>query len=212
MKCFNLSILVVFLVLFATPGNGMIQSVFPEANSVQQGIKEYIKQLEGSGTIKVDKQKIVRNPIITKLYKDAEYEPLWVRAGNRKDLLEVLEGAYFEGLNPRDYHINYIREHNRKLQQGVRVNMDDYAIADIMMTDAILTYAFHMVQGKVNPTKLDPNWNYSERPLPDDVEFRLMQRLQTGTLREGAAMVRPEIPLYGEFWEFITHLSSSPYV
>jgi murein L,D-transpeptidase YcbB/YkuD len=155
-----------------------------------------MNELVGSGIIKLGKQKIIRNPVITNVYKDADYNPLWHKTGNQKDLLEILEGSFFEGLNPGDYHIDYIREHMQKLEQGVRVSEEDYAIADIVMTDAILSYAFHMIQGKVNPTQLDPNWNYSERPLPDDVEFRLMQRLHTGTLKEGAARVRPEIPMY----------------
>lgn len=211
MKPSTLSIQIILLILTTFPGGGLIHSATPSSNSetmthrigdeksVREGIRIYINELDGSETIKLGKQRIIRNPVITKLYKDADYDPVWGNAGNRKDLLEVLEDSYFEGLNPRDYHIDYIREHDKKLEQGVRVSSNDYAIADIVMTNGILTYAFHMIQGKVNPTKLDPNWNYSERPLPDNVEFRLMQTLQTSTIREAAARLPPDIPLYGEF-------------
>jgi murein L,D-transpeptidase YcbB/YkuD len=200
--------LVFFLVYFTSSTSGRIHSAPLESNtnlrwtdeekSIEEGIRENINQLEGSGTIRLDKQKIIANPVITKLYKDAGYQPIWISTKNRKDLLEILEGAYFEGLNPGDYHFDYISEHDRKLEEGVRVSMDDYAIADILMSNAILTYAFHMIQGKVNPTKLDPNWNYSKRPMPDDAEFHLMQRLHTGTLKEAAVIIRPEIQLYGK--------------
>ncbi len=195
MKRTAFSVLIVFLVLTTY---GTVVPGTDDDTSVQQGIRKYINELEGSGTMKLDKQKIVRNSIITQLYKETEYEPVWVSVGNRKDLIEVIEGAYFEGLNPEDYHIDYIREHEQKLKEGVRLSMDDYAIADIMRTDAILTFAFYMIQGKVNPTELNPSWNYSKRPMPDNVELGLMQRLQAGTLKEGAVILRPEILIYSK--------------
>lgn len=208
MKPTTRSILIILLMLTTSAGSGLILSATPlsnsetmmhrngDGNSIQKGIRVYINELEGAGTIKLGKQKIVRNPVITKLYKDADYDLLWGNTKNRKDLLEVLEGSYFEGLNPEDYHIDYIREHDNKLEEDVKLSADNYAIADIVMTNAILSFAFHMIQGKVNPTKLDPNWNYSENPLPDDVEFKLMQKLQTGTLGDVAARTRPDIPIY----------------
>ena len=86
--------------------------------------------------------------------------------------------------------------------------MDEYAIADIVMTNAVLTFAFHMIQGKVHPVELDPNWNYSMRPLPDSVEFRLMDRLQNQSLMDGVANIRSELPMYHELRKWFTRLDS----
>jgi len=224
MKRNYFSIPFTLLILLTSAGSGLIHSAIHTVtsssnsetmmrrtmvqNPIRESIKAHISELEGSGTIKMDGEKIIRNPVIIKIYKDGNYDPLWIKTGNRKDLLEVLEGSYFEGLNPGDYHIDYIREHDQKLEQGVRVSEEDYAIADIIMTNAILSFAFHMIQGKVNPIQLDPNWNYSERPLPDDMEFRLEQRLQTGSLKEGAALIRPEILIYGELRSRFARLDS----
>ncbi len=173
--------------------------------SVQENIQGYITDLEGSGTLKLGKQKIIRNEVITNLYKNENYQPVWGNAGNRKDLIKVLEDSYFEDLNPKDYHIDFLKEHDLKLENGVRVSMEDYAIADIVMTNAVLTYAFHMIQGKVHPTALDPNWNYSTRPMPDDVEFKLMELLQTKTLKEGLDNIRSEMPLYHELRKWFAY-------
>lgn len=199
MKPIRLSIPLLFLILLSSSVHGMFH---PDRsmlqNPIRESIREYINELGGSETIKLGGEKVISNPVLTKIYEDGNYDPLWVKTDNRKDLLDVLEASYFEGLNPRDYHIDYIREHDDKLEQGVRVSEEDYAVADILMTNAILSYAFHMIQGKVNPTELDPNWNYSHRPFPDDMEFRLVQSLQTGSLKEGAERIRPEILMYGK--------------
>ena len=179
-----------------------------DENSIQENIRKHISELEGSGTIKLGKQKIIGNPVITNLYKNEDYQPVWGKASNRKDLMEILDDSYFEGLTPEDYHIDFIKEHDVKIESGVRVTMDEYAEADIVMTDAVLTYAFHMIQGKVHPTKLDPSWNYSMRPIPDGAEFRLMDRLQTQSLKDGVENIRTEMPLYHELRKWFAHLDS----
>jgi len=176
--------------------------------SVRESIRKYINELEESQTIKLEKQKIIGNPVITNLYKNEDYQPVWGNAGNRKDLIEILDASYFEGLNPEDYHIDFIKGHEEKLAGGVRLTMDEYAIADIVMTNAVLTFAFHMIQGKVHPVELDPNWNYSMRPLPDSVEFRLMDRLQNQSLIDGVANIRSELPMYHELRKWFAHLDS----
>jgi murein L,D-transpeptidase YcbB/YkuD len=171
-------------------------------SSVEENIQKQIDNLETSKTIKLGGQKITGNPVITGIYKNSDYKPLWEAAKNRNDLISILDDSYYEGLNPNDYHIDFIKQHDRDVENGSQISDDNSAIADIVMTDALLTYAYHMIQGKVNPTKFDPNWNYSQRSMPDDAEFRVMHRLQTQSLMEGIKNVQPELPLYQElkFW------------
>jgi len=72
----------------------------------------------------------------------------------------------------------------------------------ILMTDALLTYALHMIQGKVNPTELDPNWNYSENKIPDNVEINILHRLQGESLKEGVDNIRSQMRMYHQlkYW------------
>lgn len=171
-------------------------------SSIRESIQKHIDQLEQSKTIILGGEKIIGNPVITGLYKNADYNPLWDAAKNRNDLISILDDSYFEGLNPKDYRIDLIKQHDEEIENGTTVSAENYAIADIVMTDALLTYAFHMIQGKVNPTKLDPNWNYSQRSMPDSAEFRVMHRLQTQSLKEGVKNIRSELPMYNKlrFW------------
>jgi len=171
-------------------------------NSIQENIQKHIDQLDQSKTMILGGEKIIGNPVISGMYKNADYNPLWEEAKNRNDLISILDDSYFEGLNPKDYRIDLIKQHDEEIENGTGVSAENYAIADIIMTDALLTYAFHMIQGKVNPTKLDPNWNYSQRSMPDSAEFRVMHRLQTQSLKEGVKNIRSELPMYNKlrFW------------
>lgn len=169
-----------------------------EISPVQENIMKQINRLEHSKALKSGKQKIIGNSIIIEFYKDANYNVLWDSPKNRKDLISILEDSYFEGLNPNDYHIQFIKSYNEEIKKGAEVSTEDIALADIAMTNATLTYVFHMIQGKVHPTQLDPNWNYSLRSLPDSVEFRFLHRLQTESLKEAIDKIRPELPIYHE--------------
>lgn len=187
MKLNSILLLIIFL---------LSQVSITGQNSIQENIQKHIDQLDQSKTIILGGQKIIGNPVISGMYKNVDYNPLWEAAKNRNDLISILDDSYFEGLNPKDYHIDFIKQHDEEIEKGTTISTENSAVADIIMTDALLTYAHHMIQGKVNPTKLDPNWNYSQRPLPDSVEFRVMHRLQTQTLKEGVKKIRPELPMY----------------
>jgi len=121
-------------------------------NSIQQNIQKHIDQLDQSKTIILGGQTIIGNPVITGMYKNADYNLLWDAAKNRNDLISVLDDSYFEGLSPKDYRIDFIKQHDEEIENGATISSENSAVADIIMTDALLTYAHHMIQGKVNPT------------------------------------------------------------
>ncbi len=56
----------------------------------------------------------------------------------------------------------------QKIQHGFEQNELNYALVaefDILLTDAVLLYAYHLLNGKVNPKSLDNKWNFSSRDL-----------------------------------------------
>jgi len=175
-------------------------------NGVAEYIFKSINQLEENNTIKLKKQKIVRNSTIIKLYKENDYQPLWNEPKNRADLIDVLEEAYYEGLNPNDYHIDFIKQYNHS--EFYRQSDKNKAKADIIMTNAALSFALHMLQGKLQPRALSPSWNYTQRPLPNSIEFRLMYRLNTQTLKEEVRKIRSDLPLYNNLRKWFIKLDS----
>ncbi len=73
------------------------------------------------------------------------------------------------------------------------------------MSDAIMLYAFHMIQGKVHPESLDPKWNYSKREIPDDIELKLVARLKEKSLGDSIKNIRPQIPMYNRYRKWFLH-------
>lgn len=192
----SLTLLFFFLFQVATASEVILPG---SENSIQDNIRENINKLEQLKTIKLNGEKIIGNQVITSLYKDTDYTPLWTSKKNQTDLVDILEDSYFDGLNPADYHIEDIKSYVNEIANGTSISTNDAAVADIVMTNALLTYAFHMIQGKVNPALLDPNWNYSKKVMADSVEFKIMHVLQTQTIKQQVENIRPELKMYHKF-------------
>ncbi len=170
-------------------------------------LRGYLAQLEESHVLEIDGRKIIDNEEIAAVYEANDYQPLWNDKTNRDDLIEILTASYYEGLFPGDYHAELIVEYNSQLS-NFKTDEDFVAKADIVMTDALLTYAHHMIQGKVSPTGVDPNWNYALRDIPDNVELRVLDRLRNNTLKEGNDNIVPQMPQYARLKSWFAYYDS----
>jgi len=115
MKHYSILLLVIILLSQVSLTGKAFNSDGP--SSIQESIHRHIDQLEKSKTIILGGQKIIGNPVITGMYKIADYKPLWDMTKNRNDLISILDDSYFEGLNPKDYHIDLIKQHDEEIEK-----------------------------------------------------------------------------------------------
>lgn len=172
------------------------QELISNNNTFQNEILEQLNLLKDGKVVKIDGEKIIGNSYLTKLYKKNNNSLLWTSSKNRKDLIQIIDEAYFEGLNPEDYHIEYIKATALKLKNSS--SAQEKAKFDIVLTDAILTYSSHLIQGKVHPTQLDPSWNYSQRLIPDSAGFLVLDHLENENLIEGVNSIKTKMPMYAK--------------
>src|SRR5690606_35034966 len=76
----------------------------------------------------------------------------------RAALLEALTRSTEHGLDPRDYHVALLRDH---LDERAGNSSHDSIHFELLASDALARYAFHLHFGKVNPEALDPSWNFT---------------------------------------------------
>ncbi|MCK5372061.1 MAG: peptidoglycan-binding protein, partial [Cyclobacteriaceae bacterium] len=175
---------------------------------VSQHIKRYANATFKDTTVSLGDTRIFVGHELTKLYKEGDYKRLWSDETNRTDLVHIIEGAYYDGLNPKDYHTEPIKQLIIDKKDDLEEESLRLARLDILMSDAILLYAFHMIHGKVDPIALDPKWNYSRRDIPDDIELKLMARLNEGSLVDSIKNLSPQIPMYNRYRKWFIHYDS----
>lgn len=177
------------------------EQMYKNQQKISVKIAEIIQTLKEGGATEIEGEYIHSKSILPAFYKNRDFMPAWDNWEALLDAMEALEGSYLDGLNPHDYHYDEVGRLIEKIEPKLKEDKLDYrwiAEFDILITDAVLLYAFHLLDGKVDPVSLDPDWNYSFQELSPDVPYKLEQYIESATISQALADLRPDIPVYHE--------------
>ncbi|MCE0557220.1 MULTISPECIES: L,D-transpeptidase family protein [unclassified Motilimonas] len=149
-------------------------------------------------------QSLGQMPLLTFIYQTQQYQILWRDKQYAGQVIQLLAQADQDGLNPNDYHLATLQSLHLNLQQANQQALEpnDQSSAaqfDILLSDAVLTFAHHLHNGKLNPAELDPTWNYDPAALEHNAtSVQLLQHIQQQTIAELFEQQRPQYDLYGQ--------------
>lgn len=160
-------------------------------DDVQEQLRARIEAAGLPARLAAEGVRIHAGRLLPVFYEERAYEPAWWGARGilpRADsLLKALAAADDEGLDPRDYHVEEIRSLRRRLEStsaGRRAG----AVVDLelLLTDAFLTYGAHLVDGRVDPESLEPDWvpSHAGVDLAGVLRRGLEQERVAGALRD----------------------------
>lgn len=139
---------------------------------------------------------------LVQFYRERAFAPVWVQAGapsqQARDFAMALADAGAHGLTPAEYHYACIREwlsHFRRDGTGSGALLNrELAGFDIVMTDAFMIFAGHLVGGKVDPEALYPQWLAQKRKM---VVLEVLKALDDhGSIERLLATLAPVHPDY----------------
>jgi L,D-transpeptidase YcbB len=133
--------------------------------------------------------------LLQSIYQLSDFHALWLDAKNLEDAFFVIEESAWDGFWPADYHLEAIRLLSTDLDRE-HTDVKRFALRDILLSDAIITLARHLAEGKTDPLHFEKSWNYPSCSLSDDKALSLMPALEQGKLREWIRGQRPEWPTY----------------
>jgi len=127
----------------------------------QDAVSEQIRKhsesmLQNEGGV-VSGQKIAAVTVLPEFYAARGYRPAWSDPARFQEVLKVLQGSESHGLNPEDYHYPML-----VASSGVS-SPDQLAARDVLATDALIRFGYHLQFGKIDPTRLDPDWNLTRK-------------------------------------------------
>jgi murein L,D-transpeptidase YcbB/YkuD len=120
--------------------------------------------------------------LVTEFYDTREHALVWVDERRYDALLNALYALRAHGLDPSHYHAETL--------ERLRGNP---VARDRLATDAWLSAALHLLRGKVDPLRIEPNWTASARQA--DLHALLDAALDEGEISAtllGLAPVHPE--------------------
>jgi murein L,D-transpeptidase YcbB/YkuD len=142
--------------------------------------------------------KQVASPDLTvALYKANDFELVWANKSTAQEALRSISQSTLEGLSPSDYHYETLLNLSQQLTEpGSEAVVAQF---DVLLSDAIMTYAKHLIRGKVNPKQLTPTWNYEQFHLsPDETAIALLEHIKANDVEAGLKRLKPTLLHYEE--------------
>ncbi|TNF91896.1 MAG: hypothetical protein EP297_14705 [Gammaproteobacteria bacterium] len=144
-----------------------------------------------NNSISVQDKKLFAASYIFKLYKLADYQPLWDEK-NARSLITAIENIKNDGLTPKDYLHAELLSSTHALKEGQLSNTARLDI-DLLFSEAYLRAVYNLLVGKVDPESLDSAFNFSLQLDGDGEDLpMLLQKIQSGQIEQAFDWARPQ--------------------
>ncbi|MBL8260450.1 MAG: L,D-transpeptidase family protein [Candidatus Competibacteraceae bacterium] len=133
--------------------------------------------------IAVQNRELRKLDALIPFYGQRNYQAAWLDRRGRPtaaaaELLGALDEAGQDGLRASDYGRDGLKKLETALQQGGATDARTLAEFDLLFTDAYLSYGSHLLSGRFEPRKLDPEW--AIKPRSRDLARALSDALSGG--------------------------------
>ncbi len=143
-----------------------------------------------------------KSPLLSEFYRKRDFRPAWINGGvlsrQVEPFIKIIQISGCEGLLPKDYHLDQIQPMVNVLHEDM-VGLDPLdnaklADLDVMLTDAVLLYASHLVNGRIDHKIVYPGW-VLKRESPDLIAI-LQNALDSGKIEESLTSLMPRFSGY----------------
>jgi len=145
-----------------------------------------------------------KSPLLAKFYANRKNSLAWVKGGvltgSGVALIEAIENASLDGLDPRVYHIKQIQKMAVALKENdSSVDFDAIADLDLTLTDGLLLYMNNLVYGWQNPKVLYPQWPNAQKKV--DLLAAANKMVVDDDINKTLQEISPKYPEYMKFRE-----------
>jgi L,D-transpeptidase YcbB len=148
--------------------------------------------LRQQGQAEADKPEAM-SQAVAELYELRQFRLLWTSPELVDQLLLALQGLEADGLNPKDYQLEWLRSQRAFLQDDSFEALEARLLVDMRATNACLRALQHLYNGKVDAEGIKPQWNFALASLPPQVIALLQQEQpQAAALADAFVQTRPQ--------------------
>jgi len=168
-----------------------------ETESDTTFIQSRLNTLVENGHLVLLGARIESTHFLPAFYKRRGYHLAWTgREENIRAFSQRILASGAEGLTPSDYHASQIQKALEAQSRGA-LPPSQQADLDLMLTEALARYAYHLRFGKVDPEKLDPDWNLARSFKGQDPLIELQAVIDAPALDDWLDALVPQLPIYG---------------
>jgi murein L,D-transpeptidase YcbB/YkuD len=152
-------------------------------------------QLRDRGSLELQGA-VITGKFLPELYKQRDYQLAWTtQMDNARALSNRILVSHQEGLVPADY---YAAEIQHLLAEASDTDLSDSQMMDldIMLSAALARYAYHLRFGKVNPARMDADWNIQRSFKGQDPLVEIQGLINSAAFDAQLDARIPHLPVY----------------
>jgi len=161
-----------------------------------EALRSQIEYLAESRYLDGSAVEIAARDLIVDFYNRRNFVPAWEDPAQVEALLAAIRDSAADGLNPLDYHQAAVAAAHEMWFSAGAISAEDRALREIVLTDSLIRLGYHQLFGKVNPYRLDPNWNYRRELNAQDPVLVLQSVIDSPSLGESLKQLAPRGWLY----------------
>ncbi len=165
-------------------------------DSIKIYIKPLVDSIRANTLYKIGGNYVFSKNVLPDMYAQNEYMLNWHDIKNRTDAMECLQNSWKDGLVPEDYHFVKLKTLKEEILGKNYIDYEAIAKFDILLTDGLLLYTFHLIKGKNDPSSLDPNWNFSSMVIPSNPAKIFIEAIDNKTIKETVYGFKPPYKAY----------------
>jgi murein L,D-transpeptidase YcbB/YkuD len=181
------------------------------ASSLQDLLRNRIESAGVPLKLMVSEESVYATVALPTFYERRAYRPAWINEKGplpeAKYLSEAIQRADEEGLRPDDYHLDKIEHLLSQARKSHRIFKSPaprlLVDLDLLLTDAFLIYGSHLVSGRVNPERIDPQWLANRREV--DLVQMLEEALNSNEIEKALKSLLPLHPGYEMLRKALVH-------
>lgn len=168
-------------------------------NEISLQIKQSCAKLENEKSLIIEGEQVIAKHFIPEFYKSRGFQPAWSEYESFQDVMNGFNGIEENGLRLEDYHVAAFDSLEAKI---IQLKKRDYysdewvAEFDILITDALFTYAYHLFYGKTNPQSFDANWNFKRSQFPQGMVDSLTTAIKNRDISTRLSNIEPDFSGY----------------
>mgnify|MGYP001248497072 CR=1 FL=1 len=126
-------------------------------DAVAAVLRQRVAELRTTGRLELQGVVLGREDILAEFYARRGYQPAWDDPRRVAGLLGLIGRAAEHGLDPEDFFARRLQELAQPASgSGPAARVD----LDLLLTAALIRYGYQLHFGKVDPTAMEPAWNF----------------------------------------------------
>jgi len=164
-----------------------------------QPLQSRMQQLAEDGRLELQGENVISRQFLPEFYRQRDYQLAWpAHIDNARMLSARILSSHEEGLVPADYHAAAIQR-LLKESSGKPLPEERQVDLDILLTEALARYAYHLRFGKVDPGKLDADWNMPRSFKGQDPVVELQSVIDSANFNAQLDARITQLPVYQQF-------------